>query len=293
MASVKLSMDAIKAELPNTNDSIRVHVKIYKKGYTNNLFDGDGTYMLKLYKTLATSAASIGTTKAFVVVDVSKGEKNKVKATDCYCLKQGLVKKSCAGEGCLISEENYNSTALRLGIEVEIMKAIAKQESKRNSFWKEGQATILFERHKMWEYLAESGKTMVELNELMEKYPKIVNKHGGDYGAYSVQYEKLEIAKTINYTCALQSCSWGKFQVMGFNYKVAFETPEEMEKGVNICEFQQFKFFIGYLENTIGLIQAMKDRDWRMIARKYNGNKWEVTNPDYASNIEKYYNELK
>jgi len=83
MASVKLSMDAIKAELPNTNDSIRVHVKIYKKGYTNNLFDGDGSYMLKLYKTLATSAASIGTTKAFVVVDVSKGEKREGRCPYC------------------------------------------------------------------------------------------------------------------------------------------------------------------------------------------------------------------
>ena len=292
MASLKLNMKLIKPELPTPKDSVSIYVKIYNKN-TRTELTGEFTFKLTMYKTLATSASSIGTTKAFVVVDASKGEKNKVKENDCYCLKQGAVKKSCNGDGCLISEENYNLTATKLGVEVEIMKAIAKQESKRNSFWEDGQATILFERHKMWIYLKESGKTQDELEVLKEKYPKIVNNSAGEYGAYSEQYEKLKIAKQIDYSSALKSCSWGKFQVMGFNYKVSFSSPEEMEMAVNKCELQQFKFFIGYLENTNGLIQAIKDKDWELIAKKYNGASWKATNPDYASNIEKYYDELK
>jgi hypothetical protein len=35
---------------------------------------------------------------------------------------------------------------------------------------------------------------------------------------------------------------------MGFNYSVAFSTPEEMEKAVNLCEIQQFYFLLDILK---------------------------------------------
>lgn len=223
-----------------------------------------------------------------------EGEWFEVGSSTCYCLLQGIIDKPCGGKGTSISDSHYTKEANRLGVETAIMQAIAKQESKRNSFWEEGQATILFERHKMWKYLRDdAGKTDSELEELKQKYPDIVNNNSGGYGTYADQYEKLSTAKEIDYTSALKSCSWGKFQVMGFNYAVAYDTPEEMEKAVNTCELQQFKFFIGYLENTSGLIQAMKDKDWEKIAEKYNGASWETYNPEYASNIETYYNEFK
>ncbi|PZX93753.1 hypothetical protein DOS84_10165 [Flavobacterium aquariorum] len=225
--------------------------------------------------------------------DEKKEDEMKDEKGGCYCQNQGIVKTSCKEQGALIREDDYKEVSKRLGVEVEVMKAIAKQESKRNSFWKKGQATILFERHKMWKYLKKTGKTDDELEELKKKYPRIVNNSAGGYGQYSEQYEKLKTAKKINYTCALKACSWGKFQVMGFNYTVAFSSPKEMEKAVNMCELQQFKFFVGYLENTDGLLNAMKNKDWESIAEKYNGSSWKTTNPDYANNLKKYYNELK
>ncbi|RAV30766.1 N-acetylmuramidase domain-containing protein [Sinomicrobium soli] len=222
------------------------------------------------------------------------GEWFEVGGATCYCKLQGLLNTSCGGKGSSITDELYEQESERLGVESAIMHAIAKQESKRNSFWEEEQATILFERHKMWKYLKEDlGKTDEELKKLKDQYPNIVNNNSGGYGSYADQYEKLRIAKGIDYTSALKSCSWGKFQVMGFNYDVAFETPEKMEKAVNTCEVQQFKFFIGYLENTNGLIQAMKDKDWEKIAEKYNGSSWQTFNPEYADNLKDYYDEFK
>jgi len=77
MASIKLKMEEIKPEVPNASDSVSVYVKIYNKKSGNEIYSSDGRYMLTVYKTLATSAASIGTTKAFVVVDASEGEKRE------------------------------------------------------------------------------------------------------------------------------------------------------------------------------------------------------------------------
>lgn len=213
--------------------------------------------------------------------------------TTCFCYNKGDIDTPCDGKGTEIPDDLYESEAERLGIDKAMIMAIAKQESKRDSFWEEGQATILFERHKMWKYLEiDAGKTKEERLELQEEYPNIVNSTAGGYGKYSEQYEKLEIAKEIHYRSAIKSCSWGKFQVMGFNYAVAFSTPEEMEEAVNTCEIQQFVFFIGFLENTSGIIDAMKEKQWEKIATLYNGSNWKNQNPNYANNIKKYYEEF-
>lgn len=137
------------------------------------------------------------------------------------------------------------------------------------------------------------GKTIEELNALNKIYPDLVNKKQGGYGTYEEQYTKLAKAKTIDYNSAIKASSWGKFQVLGANYKDVFQNPKELETAVNICEIQQFKLFIGYLKNTNGMIKALKNKEWRTIAKLYNGSDWETINPKYAENIKKYYEEYK
>lgn len=223
--------------------------------------------------------------------NICSQEKDK-PGSGCLCFDQEKLNHACSGKGLLISEEAYKKEADRLGIEVAMIKAIAKQESKKSSFWEPGQATILYERHVMWDQLAADMKLSTEeLRQLQKDDPGLVNKKGEGYGTYSMQYKKLEDAKKIDYACAVKSCSWGKFQVMGYHYAIAFESAEEMEQAVNTCELQQFYFFIAYLENTHGLIKAMKEKDWEDIAKKYNGSLWKKYNPDYADNIERYYYE--
>ncbi|OOV89142.1 hypothetical protein MF4836_34345 [Pseudomonas sp. MF4836] len=42
------------------------------------------------------------------------------------------------------------------------------------------------------------------------------------YGPYGrPQYERLITAYRLDEEAALQACSWGKFQIMGFNYRAA------------------------------------------------------------------------
>lgn len=209
---------------------------------------------------------------------------------NCHCFKQGLVKSNCGGSGNLITEQLYEEASKELGIEKAVMQAIARQESHKSSFWQKGQATILYERHKMWKYLREDlGKKIEELDSLNKLYPNLVNKKQGGYGTYSEQYSKLSKAKIIDYNCAIKACSWGKFQVLGANFEGVFANPKELENAVNICEIQQFILFKGYLKKTSGMIKALKNKEWRTIAKLYNGSAWETINPKYAENIKKYY----
>ena len=210
----------------------------------------------------------------------------------CFCLSQGLVKKGCGGNGCNINDNDYATTAKDLGVEKEVLMAIASQESKHTSFKAVKQATILFERHKMYWLLIKKGYTKASVDALSKKYPSIVNKSDGGYNDMT-SYEKLKIAKSIDYDCAIQSCSWGKFQVMGFNYANLYSSPRELEKAMNMCELQQFKYFVSYLKNTSGMVDALKNKNWERIATLYNGPNWKNQNPEYANNIKRYYNQFK
>ena len=210
----------------------------------------------------------------------------------CFCLSQGLVKKSCGGNGCNINDNDYATTAKDLGVEKEVLMAIASQESKHTSFKAVKQATILFERHKMYRLLIKKGNTKASVDALSKKYPSIVNEDSGGHNDMT-SYEKLKIAKSIDYDCAIQSCSWGKFQVMGFNYANLYSSPRELEKAMNMCELQQFKYFVSYLKNTSGMVDALKNKNWERIATLYNGPNWKNQNPEYANNIKRYYNQFK
>jgi len=83
MASIKLNMKAFEPELPTPKDSTTAYFKIYIKKTGHQPFTGENKPKLTIYRTLATSPASIGTTKAFVVVDVSEGEKNNGRCPYC------------------------------------------------------------------------------------------------------------------------------------------------------------------------------------------------------------------
>lgn len=210
----------------------------------------------------------------------------------CFCLSQGLVKKSCGGNGCNISDNDYETAAKELGVEKEVLMAISKQESKGSSFKAVKQATILFERHKMYRLLIKKGNTKASVDALSKKYPSIVNEDSGGYNDMT-SYDKLKTAKSIDYDCAVQSCSWGKFQVMGFHYANLYSSPRELEKAMNMCELQQFKYFVLYLKKTNGMVDALKNKNWEGIATLYNGSKWKEKNPEYANNIKRYYNQFK
>lgn len=191
-----------------------------------------------------------------------------------------------------ITQQDLVDTAKQLGIEPEVMMAIARQESHGGGFFKNGQPKILFERHRMYALLKQEG---FDAKALEKQYPNLVNHVQGGYGPSSTQHARLEKARAIDERAALQSASWGRFQVMGENYRDSYTTPQEMEKAMRASEKQQLDFFASFLRHKAGgkLIKALNAHQWETVAMLYNGSHWRKINPNYATNIAKYYREFK
>ncbi|MBO9620549.1 MAG: DUF3380 domain-containing protein [Niabella sp.] len=237
----------------------------------------------------------------YVVGGMENGEENNTANGEfnCYCKKMGIVSSVCSKDLVVIGipDEVYEYYANKIGCEKEVIKAIAKQESQGEPFVSNNtHAKILYERHYAYRLLKAKGKTQKELKDFeMVKdpkglpiiYPQGYSIKGKEYGSYLQQIEKLDIVKEIDKDVAIQSCSWGRFQVMGVNFKGLYKNPSELEDAQNHCEIQHLALFFQEVSTNTSLIAAMKMKDWEKIAYYYNGPKWREN--DYANKIKKYY----
>jgi hypothetical protein len=112
-----------------------------------------------------------------------------------------------------ISEKDLAAAATTLGCEVAALKAVKAVETGRSP-WEPGpqkRPSIRFERH----YFSRLTHRAFD-----RTHPDIANPHQGGYGREDAhfqeyQYERLRRAAMLDESAALQSASWGTFQLMG------------------------------------------------------------------------------
>ena len=96
----------------------------------------------------------------------------------------------------------------------------------------------------------------------------------------------LNEAIALNENAALQSCSWGMFQVMGFNFvQCGYQNINTFVAAMKANEQGQLAAFVGYCRKKRGLIAALKDKNFITMATLYNGSDY----GDYDKRIEKAY----
>jgi hypothetical protein len=207
----------------------------------------------------------------------------------------------------MISENKYLSTALDLGIDVNVIKAVAHVETGGQGFIDE-KPVICFEPHIFWQQLIKrkinpeqfkyqehpvqdlSGKVNGTKRIINEFYDDILYLHWGakpyPYGQ-SARYRQLDKAATINRDAALASCSWGKFQIMGFNYKLCgCKTLQEFINDIYRSEDDHLELFEQYIKNC-GLVGFLKRKNFDGFAEGYNGPLYKRN--DYAVKMQKQY----
>ncbi len=171
----------------------------------------------------------------------------------------------------MLTLEDYKAAAIELGVEVACVQAVTKVESRGSGFLASGEPVILFERHWMYKLLkAKTGKEPV-VNE-------VCNPKAGGYKGGVAEHARLATAVAIDRECALQSASWGLFQIMGFHWKALGYTS--VQDFINVqykSEAGQLDTFVKFIKINPGMHQALKQKDWAKFARLYNG-------PDYAKN---------
>jgi N-acetylmuramidase/LysM domain len=162
-----------------------------------------------------------------------------------------------------LSRTDFERAASSLGIEIASIKAIADVESRGAGFFADNRPKILFERHIFHRQTRGAYDA---------SHPDLSNATAGGYGRESVQWGKMERAYRLNPHAALMSASYGRFQVMGFNYQMCgWPSVEAFVRDMRQSEGEHLRAFMGFTKGS-GLRNAINSHNWARVARVYNGS---------------------
>lgn len=171
-------------------------------------------------------------------------------------------------DGTLIEDADYEAAATTLGCEVAAIRAVAETESgSSGSFFRfpgwDVVPAILYERH--YFHQLTGGK-------YDSTHPDLSSRNAGGYGKYSAQYRKLIRAYQLVPGAALESASWGKFQIMGrWHAQAGYDSVESFVKAISVSEKNHLAAFVSFIEADERLARAVVDKDWLRFALVYNG----------------------
>jgi hypothetical protein len=171
-----------------------------------------------------------------------------------------------------LTNEDFCRAAKRLKCGVANIKTVDDVESKGSGFYSDGFPTILFECHKFHKY--SKGK-------FSKDYPEISNPNAGGYGkAGANQRRKFNLAFSLDPKAAMLSCSWGRYQIMGFNYAVCgFVSVGDFVDAMKESEGAQLLAFCEFVEEN-NLADELRNREWADFARGYNGKNYKINEYD-------------
>ena len=81
----------------------------------------------------------------------------------------------------------------------------------------------------------------------------------------------------IDRVTALESASWGAYQIMAYHWKVLGYSSVQEFVNKAYTEEGQLELFIRFVKATPNVLKALKAKDWVGVAKAYNG-------PGYAKN---------
>ncbi len=169
-----------------------------------------------------------------------------------------------------LTRADYEAVATRLGCEWEALAAVAKVESgPLGGFAPDGRLVILFERHLF------SRKTNSRFD---QSNPSVSNRTPGGYPrSQDDRWAQLTEAYALDPEAALQSASYGRFQVLGQNFpNLQKANAHEYVAKLARSEKDQLDAFEGFIRAN-NLADELQRKDWTGFASRYNG-------PGYAAN---------
>ena len=152
----------------------------------------------------------------------------------------------------------------RIGVGEDVVHMVFDVESGGRGFDSKGRPKMLFEPHVFYRELEGSQQRRAVSAGLA--YPKWIRNYPRD------SYPRLFEAKKINAVAAYKSCSWGAFQIMGFNYKLAgFKSVDHMVKSMIDDAENHLLAAINFIESA-GLDDELRELDKIAKTRKVTPN---------------------
>lgn len=174
-----------------------------------------------------------------------------------------------------LTADDYARAATALGVPVAAVKAVTEVESNGKGFLSDGRPMILFERHIMRRQLVAAGHAMDAVHYNLTD-PNIVNSKPGGYVGGAGEWDRLARAIEINRPAALESASWGLFQILGMHWKaLGYDSIQTFINAMYRSEGDQLDCFVRFVKASPNLLRALRAKNWPDFARGYNGPAYE------------------
>lgn len=178
-----------------------------------------------------------------------------------------------------LSALDLQLAAQDLGVPLAAVRAVNEVESRGAGFLPDGRPVILYERHIMHRRLQAAGIAPDTLAALVARHPDLINPKRGGYLGGTAEHARLTAARRIHPDAAIESCSWGLFQIMGWHWQaLGYASPQRWAELMSTTEGYQLRAFVAFVQANPALHTALRELRWATFARLYNG-------PDYRANL--------
>jgi hypothetical protein len=181
----------------------------------------------------------------------------------------------------LLNDQDFAEAAEELACEVACVRAVTEVEAgSGGGFLPSGRPKILFEAH-VFSRLTGHRYDRTHTHISSRQWNKALYKGG------ELEYQRLEQAMALDATAALQSASWGLFQIMGFHHQACgYGSVEAFVAAQFESEGHHLQAFIDFLK-SMRLDSPLRTHDWAKFAKGYNGA--EYAKNDYDGKLAKAY----
>lgn len=191
----------------------------------------------------------------------------------------------------VLREQDFIRAAKRLSCEPAVIQAVCEVEAPHGGFLTDGRPVVLFEAH--WFHKLTGGKFDESVPLLSSPvwdrslYATGINENARQ----KAEWLRLRMALTLDRSAALQSASWGKFQIMGVNYLYCgFPTIQVFVNTMYSGESGQLDAFVALVLNR-KWEKPLQDKDWAGFAQRYNGSDFRKNK--YDTKLANAYSKLK
>ena len=172
----------------------------------------------------------------------------------------------------------WTQLAARLQVDLPALKAVAEVESAGHGFLPapDTRPKVLFEGHVFHRLTAgRYGASHPNLS-----YPKWDRRQYS--GRLAGEWKRLDKAAALDPVAAMQSASWGAFQIMGFNYALCgFDSVGRFVECQASGADGQLEAFANLLSRPGSpLIAPLRRHDWATFAALYNGKDYRLNRYD-------------
>ncbi len=179
-----------------------------------------------------------------------------------------------------LSQQDFENAAQQLGVPVAAVKAVATVESNGGGFMTDGRVKVQYEPHVMFQRISLKFGQARALQELA-KHPDLVARTPGSYQSLDKEDRDMDRAgQVIDRDCALESASWGAFQIMGYHWKTCGYANLQAFVNAQYSAAGQLDTFVKFIQADPVLLRALKARDWAGFAYRYNGKGYKANRYD-------------